>query len=103
VSVNAARRSATEKRTQRQWEGGIGFIYGGGASGRAVITFRRLGATRPCQSQLTCGPGHDAYPTGDLMTGTGGWLASGVSLIKKVFYVYFRFLRADPENLSAGG
>jgi hypothetical protein len=36
-------------------------------------------------------------------TGTGGWLAGGVSPIKKVFSVYFRFLRADPENLSAGG
>jgi hypothetical protein len=31
------------------------------------------------------------------------WLAGGVSPIKKVFSVYFRFLRADPENLSAGG
>jgi hypothetical protein len=32
-----------------------------------------------------------------------GWLAGGVSPIKKVFSVYFRFLSADPENLSAGG
>jgi hypothetical protein len=35
---------------------------------------------------------------------TGGWLAGGVSPIKKVFFaVYFRYLSADPENLSAGG
>jgi hypothetical protein len=31
-------------------------------------------------------------------------LAGGVSPIKKSFFsVYFRFLSADPENLSAGG
>jgi hypothetical protein len=33
----------------------------------------------------------------------GGWLAGGVSHIKKVFSVNFRFLSADPENLIAGG
>jgi hypothetical protein len=37
------------------------------------------------------------------MTGTGGWLAGGVSPIKKVFSVYFRFLSSDRENFSAGG
>jgi hypothetical protein len=42
--------------------------------------------------------------TCDLLTGTGGWLASGVSPIKKFFFaVYFRFLNADSENLSTGG
>jgi hypothetical protein len=38
-----------------------------------------------------------------LATGTGGWLAGGVSPIKKVFSVYFRFFSADPGNSSAGG
>jgi hypothetical protein len=33
----------------------------------------------------------------------GGWLAGGVSPKKVFFAVYFRFLSADPENLSVSG
>jgi hypothetical protein len=84
VCVNAARRSATEKRTQRHWwdtaRGGAAVLYTArAASGRAVITFRRPGATRPCQSQLTCGPGHDAYPTVSCLArcGSGGGASTG--------------------------